>query len=181
MKRKCLSTAVVLACILTVTGCGAKTAVTVPEAESIKMVQSETIQPEAALNETESEEDKQTEPESAPVSSEEVAEAESESEIVVMVPLDTDKMIKAAKKYYYGQYPDMEEMEKSGEYNMYWEVESQSEKEVVLLFRSYTGAEVRFHVDYYSGETYITEFVSGITENEEKTGETFDIDDYLSE
>ncbi len=48
-----------------------------------------------------------------------------------------------------------------------------------MLFRSYTGAEVRYHIDRAAGETYVTEFVSGITEKEERTDETFNIRDYL--
>ena len=38
---------------------------------------------------------------------------------------------------------------------------------------------VRFYIDSATGETYITEYVSGITDEEEPTGETFNVKDYF--
>ena len=44
-------------------------------------------------------------------------------------------------------------------------------------FMSYA-AQIRYYVDPTSGDTYVTEFVPGITDEEQKTGETFNIRDY---
>lgn len=50
-----------------------------------------------------------------------------------------------------------------------------------VLFRSYTGAEKKFHIDRSSGDTYVMEFVPGVTEAEQRTDESFNIKDHLSE
>ena len=66
-----------------------------------------------------------------------------------------------------------------GEYQVYWEVESSSEQEIVVLYRSYTSAQIRYHIDRSTGETYVTEFVPGITAAEERTDESFNLWDYV--
>ena len=62
-----------------------------------------------------------------------------------------------------------------------WEIASSNDKEIVVLFRSYTGAQVRYYINPVSGDTYVTEFVPGITEDEERTDESFNVKDYISE
>lgn len=178
MKReKILSTAVIMAGILTVTGCGVNTTVSAPEANISETVQTEIVQSEPVQTETGSAEEKQSGTEPVAVSSEEVSAPETEQ--AEETALDADKAMMAARKYYYEKNPDMEDMEGSDEYTMYWEVESADEKEIVVLFRSYTAAQVRFHIDAATGDAYITEFVPGITEDEEKTDETFNVKDYM--
>ena len=93
--------------------------------------------------------------------------------------LSDDEALSAVKNYCYESNPDLKDIEKDGEYELYWEVESGDEKEIVVLFRSYTAAEIRYHIDRDSGDTYVTEFVPGITEKEEKTDESFNIRDYM--
>ena len=66
-----------------------------------------------------------------------------------------------------------------GEHPVSWKVSSSDGEEIVVLFRSYTGAEMRYHIDRAYGDTYVTEFVSGITAEEERTDEAFNIRDYL--
>ena len=56
---------------------------------------------------------------------------------------------------------------------------SSDDQEIVVLFRSYTGALIRFYIDPVSGETYVTEFVPGITPQEQRTEETLNIREYL--
>ena len=73
----------------------------------------------------------------------------------------------------------LENIEKEGEYPVYWEVISSDENEIVILFRSYTGAQIRYYIDPVLGDTYVTEFVPQITNEEEKTDEEFNIRDYL--
>ena len=45
----------------------------------------------------------------------------------------------------------------------------------------YTAAIVRYYVDVHTGDTYVTEFVPDIMDEEEKTGENFNIRDYIEE
>lgn len=77
--------------------------------------------------------------------------------------------------------PSLEEIVTDGEYPAYWEIASGSEEEVVVLFRSYTGALVRYYIDRTTGETAVTEFVPGIMEEEQPTDESFNARDYLPE
>lgn len=90
-----------------------------------------------------------------------------------------DEALNAIKNYCYENYPDVKELEESGEYEVYWNVESSDDKQIVVAFRSYTAAIVRFYIDSATGETYITEYVSGITDEEKPTGETFNVKDYF--
>ena len=94
----------------------------------------------------------------------------------------SDEMAKAAvMNYCFDTNAGLQDMVNSGDYTIYWEVEHSDEEQIVVLYRSYTAAEVRFYIDRVSGETYITEFVQGITEEEQKTGETLNIKGYIFE
>ena len=83
------------------------------------------------------------------------------------------------KNYCYAHFENLKEMEDSDNFTINWEVVSSDDKQIVVMFRSYTGAQVRYYIDKGTGETYVTEFMPGITENEEKTGEVFNINDWL--
>ena len=94
--------------------------------------------------------------------------------------LTDEQALDAVRNYCFGKNPELESMVESGEYPIYWDIASSGEQEVVVLFRSYTSAQERFYIDRSSGETYVTEFVPGITENEERTDESFNVRDHLS-
>ena len=49
-----------------------------------------------------------------------------------------------------------------------------------MLYRSYTGAQIRYYVDPASGETYVTELVPGMIDEEQENGEKFNARDYLT-
>ena len=85
----------------------------------------------------------------------------------------------AVQNYCYLANPDLEEIVSAGEYPVYWEVASSDAEEIVILFRSYTGAENRFYVNRSTGDTRVTEFVPGITPEEAPTEERFNVLDYL--
>ena len=93
--------------------------------------------------------------------------------------LTDDQVFEAVKNYCYAGNPELAENISADEAPTYWEITSSSESEVVVLFRSYTGALIRYYVDPTSGETYVTEFVSGIMTEEQRTDETFNVRDYL--
>ena len=111
---------------------------------------------------------------------------EKESKTAIEIEKDTkstgltnDQSLTAIKKYWYKLNPDLKEMENSDGYTIYFEVESSNEEQIVVLFRSYTGALTRYYIDRSTGDTYVTGYMPGITEKEEKTGEEFNIKQYL--
>ena len=93
--------------------------------------------------------------------------------------LSDEQALAAIRNYCYSRNPDLEGIVKAGEYPVYWDISSSDEKEIVVLFRSYTGAQNRYYIDRLSGETYVTEFVPGITDEEQLTDESFNIRDYF--
>jgi hypothetical protein len=95
--------------------------------------------------------------------------------------LTDEQALKAVKNYCYESNPDLLDMEKSGKYTIYWEIESFIDNQIVVLYRSYTGAEIRYYINTASGDTYVTEFVKGITDGEQRTDETFNAWDYVDE
>ncbi|SDB35352.1 hypothetical protein SAMN02910298_01741 [Pseudobutyrivibrio sp. YE44] len=90
-----------------------------------------------------------------------------------------EQALAAVHNYCLSVFPELKEYEESGDYGMYWDIASEDENEIVIIYRSYTGAIDRYYIDPKTGETYVTEFVSGITDGEEKTGETLNIKDYI--
>ncbi|MBP5669706.1 MAG: hypothetical protein J6X14_05290 [Lachnospiraceae bacterium] len=95
--------------------------------------------------------------------------------------LSDNQALQAIKNYCYAGNPSLKEIESAGEYPVNWEITSSSAQEVVVLYAAYTGAQIRYYIDPVTGETYVTEFVPGITEEEERTSESFNVRDYLSE
>lgn len=93
--------------------------------------------------------------------------------------LSDEQALEAVKEYCIESNPDLKDMLDSEDYTIYWEVESSEADEIVVLYRSYTGAEVRYYVDPVTGEAYVTEFVPGITEEEQRTDETLNVREYI--
>ena len=89
-----------------------------------------------------------------------------------------EQAVNAIRRYCLNNNPELAGIESAGEYAVYWIVEAESENEIVVLFRSYTGAQVRYHIDPVSGDAYVTEFVPGITPGEERTEETLNVWDH---
>ncbi len=92
--------------------------------------------------------------------------------------ISDERALAAVRRYCLIGNPDLESIVKDGEYPAYWELSSSGENEIVVLFRSYTGVLVRYYIDPISGETYVTEFVPGITPEEARTDESFNLWDY---
>ena len=93
--------------------------------------------------------------------------------------LSDEQALSAVRSYCYSRNPELEGIVNAGEYPAYWEISSSDEREIVVLFRSYTGSETRYYIDRAAGEAYTTEFVPGITPREERTEETINVWDYL--
>ncbi|MCR4924246.1 MAG: hypothetical protein K5931_09605 [Lachnospiraceae bacterium] len=109
-----------------------------------------------------------------------ITEEKSEEEIKESTDeLTQEQCLEAVKKYCFSNNPDLEDMVNSNEYDISWDVTQNENNEIVVLYRSYTGAETRYYIDPISGETYVTELVPGIIDNEEQTDEHLDIKNYI--
>ena len=91
-----------------------------------------------------------------------------------------EQALEAIKNYCYTNDPGLKDMEGSDEYTIFWDVSANDAGEIVVLYRSYTAAQIRYYIDPASGETYVTEQVPGIIDEEQRTEETLNIRDYLS-
>ena len=90
-----------------------------------------------------------------------------------------EQALSAIRKYCRANNPDLEGMEESEDYTLYWDASTNDKGEIVVLYRSYTGAQTRYYIDQNTGETYVTELVPGIIDEEQRTDESFNIKEYL--
>ena len=93
--------------------------------------------------------------------------------------LSDEQALTAIRNYCIAGNPDLENIA-AEDYPTYWELASSDASQVVVLFRSYTGAQVRYYIDRATGDAYVTEFVPGITPEEMRTEESLNVRDYLS-
>lgn len=93
--------------------------------------------------------------------------------------LTEEQAVAAIQKYCYSTNPELEDMVKAEEYPIYWDISSSDESEIVVVYRSYTGSINRYYIDRSTGETYVTEFVPGITEEEQRTEESLNVWEYV--
>ena len=94
--------------------------------------------------------------------------------------LTDETALTAIQNYCYASNETLEDIVNSGEHEVWWVVESSDESRIVVLYRSYTGADVRYYIDRASGDTYVTEFVDGITESEQMKDESLNVFEYLN-
>lgn len=92
--------------------------------------------------------------------------------------LSDEQALSAIRNYCCANNPDLESSVNAGEYPIYWDISSSDEHEIVVLFRSYTGALIHYHIDRITGDAYATEFVPGITPEEEPTEESLNVWEY---
>ena len=161
MKKRLL----VVACCLTavLTGCGEET-----QTESGLQVEAITVEKPEQTNEsveTKAEEEK---------TEEQASNKESAGSIT------QEQALEAIKKYCFANDPDLESMMNSDDYTTYFETSTNDAGEIVVLYRSYTAAQIRYYINPTTGEVYVTELVPGIIDNEQKTDESFNIKDYMS-
>ena len=93
--------------------------------------------------------------------------------------LTEEQALASIQNYCYEQNPALEKETDSDDTMVYWDVSTNDAGEIVVLFRSYTGSETRFYIDPVSGDTYSTELVPGIIDEEQRTDESFNTRDYL--
>ena len=90
-----------------------------------------------------------------------------------------EQATQAIHDYCIESFPDLANMEGSDDYTLYWESSTNENGEIVVLYRSYTGAMIRYYVNPETGETYVTEQVPGIIDEEQRTEETLNVKDYI--
>ena len=93
--------------------------------------------------------------------------------------LTEDQALAAVKNYCLQQNPELKTKAESDETAVYWNASANDDGRIVVLFRSYTGAQIRYYVDPVSGEAYVTELVPGIIDEEQRTEESLNVRDYL--
>ena len=98
----------------------------------------------------------------------------------VSCSLTDEQALGAVRQYCLDSNPALESIVNAGEYPVSWEIIASDEKEIVVLFRSYTGAQLRYHIDPVSGSAYITEFVPGISSGETRTEDSLNAWAYLA-
>ena len=91
-----------------------------------------------------------------------------------------DEALGAVMNYNYKNIPGLKEMVESDDYQIYWDIASYDDDQIVVVFRSYTGSINRYYIDVKTGETYVTEFVPGIMDEETEINEKFNVRDYIS-
>ena len=90
-----------------------------------------------------------------------------------------EQATQAIHDYCIESFPDLADMEGSDDYTLYWEGSTNENGEIVVLYRAYTGALIRYYVNPETGETYVTEQVPGIIDEEQRTEETLNVKDYI--
>ena len=105
--------------------------------------------------------------------------SDSEGGAAATDAISQEQALEAIKNYCFINNPDLEGMVGSDEYTINWDVTTNEAGEIVVLFRSYTAAEIRYYINPASGETYVTERVPGIIDEEQRTDESFNVKDYM--
>ena len=93
--------------------------------------------------------------------------------------ISDEQAVYAVRHYCFASNPGLESMIAREDYPIYWEILSSDGNETLVLFRSYTGAQNRYYIDPVTGETTVTEVVPGIINEEQQTGESVNMWDYL--
>lgn len=101
-----------------------------------------------------------------------------EGSVVKADGLTDEQAVEAIKKYCLAENPDLAGIVEDGQYAVYWDVLSSDENQVVVVYRSYTGAQKRFYIERSTGDTKVAEFVPAIQDEEEMTDERLNVNDY---
>ena len=137
----------------------------------------ETAKNEEMTTVEDTEEEKTTEEGTAEedTAEEDVTEKETDEEIVTV---SDEAALFAIQSYCFANNSDLYDMVLEETYPIYWEVSSNTDTETVVSYRSYTGSKTLFYISKPSGDVCVAE-INPITSEEEKTGEKFNIFDFM--
>ena len=169
MKRK-LVLAMACCMVLGLAGCSSEDST---ESEAQSGVQVEEI-PAAETSQPEQEPANETTDASQDSAKTENAEKVEKADLIT-----EEQACKAVKKYCIEEFPDLADMVDSDDYTIYWDASTTEDGEICVLYRAYTGALIRYYVNPETGDTYVTEQVPGIIDDEQKTEETLNVKDYI--
>lgn len=99
----------------------------------------------------------------------------AESEVVVSNPITDEMALDAIMNRCCLENPDFASLGAD-----HWVIVSSTDSQVVVLFTSYTAAEIRYYIDRATGDTSVTDLVPGIIDEEQATDETFNVRDHLT-
>ena len=168
--KKTFLAVLVFSVIFGTIGCGSENKTSNDATPSVVTVSEEKATSEAAAPEAGAQSDKGAE------DARRITDVSPEAPPDVITP---EQARDAIRNYCHSQNPDLESLEQSGEYPIYWGVVSSDENEIVILYRSYTGALSHYYINPNTGDTFVTDFVPGITNVEEPTDEFFNVKDYI--
>ena len=89
-----------------------------------------------------------------------------------------EQALSAVRTYCLSINPELNDIVNSGEYQVSREISLSGEQQLVILFKSYTGTDVRYYIDRASGAVYETE-MNPITSTEEYTGVSFNVRNWI--
>lgn len=104
---------------------------------------------------------------------------QSENSGEITEQITNEQAFNAVMNYCKSVNPDFSAEINTEGYTEYWDTTTDESGEILVIYRSYTGAQTRYHIDPVSGEAYVTELVPGIIDEEQPTGETFNAREYL--
>ena len=119
-------------------------------------------------------------PEGEPISIASSESASKPAEEKKAQKITEEEALGAITNYCFAQNPDLEGIIKSPDKTAYFDVTTDDAGMIVVTYRSYTAAIIRYYVDPQTGDTYVTEFVPGITDEEQRTDETLNVKDYMN-
>ena len=179
MKKKIML--LVCSLIIGLMGCGsntqAGTETTVNEPEVVELdAETDAADAENPVDGEDTSDDETTDAEAPAEGSEEVTADDGVADTDLITE---DQALAAIKKYWFEKEPELEDMLDSDEYTIYFEVTTNDDGEIVVLYRSYTAAETRYYIDPETGNANITELVPGIFDEETASNEKLNIRDYM--
>ena len=114
-------------------------------------------------------------------SSEDSAENSTGSglQVETTATITEEQAAEVIRNYCISENPELAEMVESEDNMAYWDASTTDAGEICVLYRSYTGALIRYYVNPETGDAYVTEQVPGIIDEEQKTDETLNIRDLM--
>ena len=92
--------------------------------------------------------------------------------------LTDERAASAIRNYCLIQNPDLNGILQQEDAPVYWELLSSDGDEIVVLYRSYTGAQNRYYINAVTGEATVTQLVPGILDEEQSTEEVLNVWEY---
>lgn len=179
MRIRTIIIAITLCMAMPMASCGRKeeTAHISESVEALDDVEQNTVVPSS-----ENQEINPAVPDGAPDNTTENISSESEVDKTFdngMDSISEDQAYAAVINYCKATIPDFSDEINTEGFSEYWDVSTNEDGKIVVLYRSYTAAQTRYYIDPITGDTYVTELVPGIIDDEQRIGETFNVREYL--